>query len=69
MTTEQLERMASEARELLAQTKLLQLKHRHGDATYDEMANAAKAYARAFDLYHRAKYGKPKKIDYRALLR
>lgn len=38
-------------------------------ATYDEMAEAGKAFCAAFDAYHRARYGKPKRLDYRAIIR
>lgn len=41
----------------------------HQGCTYDDMAAAAKAYCAAFDAYHRAKFGKPKRLDFRAVLR
>jgi hypothetical protein len=40
-----------------------------GEGTYEEMETAAKAFCAAFSAYHLAKYGKPKKLDWRAVVR
>lgn len=67
--SETVEGLAQRARELKDQVERAKARFRMGAATYDEMAEAAKAYSRAFEQYHKAKYGKSKRIDYRALLR
>jgi hypothetical protein len=43
--------------------------HAHGLITYEELARVAQAFCAAFDTYHRARFGKPKRLDYRAVLR
>jgi hypothetical protein len=40
-----------------------------GLASYDEMARAAQDFCAAFSAYHLAKFGKPKRLDFRAVLR
>jgi hypothetical protein len=65
-TLEELIAATNAAREKMRRT---QARYRVGQATYEEMASDAQAFCKAFDLYHRAKFGKGKKIDWRAVIR
>jgi hypothetical protein len=40
-----------------------------GHGTFAELETAAKAFCAAFGEYHLAKYGKPKRLDWRAVIR
>jgi hypothetical protein len=66
MTTEQLAETTNRLREKM---RLLQTRYRLGEATYEEMVDAAKAFCKSFDEYHKAKHGKGKKLDWRAVIR
>lgn len=66
MTTEQLAEITNRLREKM---RILQTRYRLGEVTYEEMVEAAKAFCAAFDLYHKAKHGKSKKLDWRAVIR
>lgn len=66
MNTEDLAATVNAARLRIARVKCLIAA---GQASYDDLAEAGRAFCAAFDTYHRAKFGKPKRLDYRAVIR
>lgn len=63
------EELAEQTNRLRHRTRVMQQRHQLGEATYDEMVAIAKEFCRSFDEYHKAKFGKGKRLDYRAILR
>ncbi len=61
--------LAAETKALKTKMETAKRRYYAKAATYDEMADAAKAFARAFEAYHLARFGKRKRLDFRALLR
>jgi hypothetical protein len=61
--------LAEETRRLRERMEILRASHQVGQASYEDMAEAARAFCAAFDRYHRAKFGKGKRLDYRYVLR
>lgn len=43
--------------------------HQAGALSYDDLAVVARAFCDAFCVYHLARFGKPKRLDYRAVIR
>lgn len=63
------EELAGETNRLREKMRILQARYRLREATYEEMVAAAQAFCAAFDAYHKAKHGKGKKLDWRAVIR
>lgn len=64
-----IDELAERTRVLKLRARNMQSRYQMGAVTYEEMAEAAKEFCKAFDDYHKAKFGKSKKLDYRAFLR
>jgi hypothetical protein len=69
METTSLEALIARTNETRERMRRLQVRHAEGLCSYEEMVDAAKAFCGAFDAYHKAKYGKGKKLDWRAVIR
>jgi phosphoribosylanthranilate isomerase len=69
METATLEALIAKTNELREKMRALQVRYHNGEASYEEMTRAAKAFCMAFDAYHKAKFGKGKKLDWRAVIR
>ena len=63
------ETLAAETRRKREAMEAAKRQHMAGSITYDDLATAARAFCAAFDAYHRAKFGKPKRLDFRACIR
>ena len=63
------ETLAAETRRKRESMEAARRQHLAGALSYDELAEVASAFCTAFDAYHRAKFGKPKRLDYRAVIR
>ena len=65
------ETLAEQVRAAKEHVERLKMRHRGGDATYDELATAAKTLSNRFAEYHKAKFpGKRvKHLPYQAILR
>ena len=61
--------LAADCRAKRERAELVRTRLRLGEATYEQAATAARDFCAAFDRYHRARFGKPKQLDYRAFLR
>ena len=61
--------LAEDCRAKRERAEITRARLRVGQATYEEAAADARAFCAAFDAYHRARFGKPKRLDYRAFLR
>jgi hypothetical protein len=69
METPTLEALIARTNETRERMRRLQVRYREGLAPYEEMVEAAKTFCCAFDAYHKAKFGKGKKLDWRAIIR
>ena len=63
------EELAATCRTKRERMEIARARHRWGELTYDELAVVAQDFCTAFDAYHRSKFGKPKRLDYRAVIR
>jgi hypothetical protein len=69
METPTLEELIARTNTTRETMRRLQAHYQIGQATYEEMVAAAQAFCAAFDAYHKAKFGKGKKLDWRAVIR
>ena len=67
--TPSVESLAEECRAKRERLELLKASHRVGQTSYEALTAAAREFCAAFDRYHRAKHGKPKRLDYRYVIR
>ena len=66
MTTEQLIDETNRRRHAMECQKA---RYRMGEGSYEALAAAAKAFAEVFEVYHLSRFGKRKRIDWRAVIR
>lgn len=64
-----MEQLIAETNSTRERMRRLQANYRVGQASYEDVAQAAQQFVKAFDAYHKAKFGKGKKLDWRAVIR
>lgn len=69
VTTTETETLAAEAKTKREAAEAAKRQHTAGSLPYEDYRQAVQAFASAFDLYHRAKYGKPKRLSLSYLMR
>ena len=62
-------KLAGEARAAREKMEAVRRRYHAKIASYDELAEAGKAFCAAFDAYHLARFGKRKRLDFRAVIR
>lgn len=68
-STPEIDALAAAVRTQKAAVDRAKREYYAGLISYDELAAVGRAFCAAFDRYHRAKYGKGKRLDYRAVIR
>lgn len=68
-STTSVDDLAAECRARRERMEILRASHRVGQCSYDDLATAARAFCAAFEAYHKAKFGKVKRLDFRAVIR